>query len=103
MFSINHIVCTNTSGTRSHPYQGYCGNFPQILVPRYQSRVNLASRIFPFLNLFFIELQLNYNVMLVTAVQQSDSVLYTHTYILFHSLFLCGLSQDIEYSSLAIQ
>lgn len=30
MFSINHIVCTNTSGTRSHPYQGYYGNFPQI-------------------------------------------------------------------------
>ena len=36
--------------------------------------------------------------MLITAVQQSDSVI--HTYILFHFLFHYGLSQDIEYSSL---
>ena len=39
-----------------------------------------------------------YNVVLISAVQQSDSVI--HTYILFHILFHYGLSQDIEYSSL---
>ena len=36
--------------------------------------------------------------MLISAVQQSDSVI--HIYILFHILFRYGLSQDIEYSSL---
>ena len=35
-----------------------------------------------FFNLFFTEEQLNYNVVLITAMQQSDSV--THVYILFH-------------------
>ena len=36
--------------------------------------------------------------MLITAVQQSDSVI--HIYILFHILFHDGLSQGIEYSCL---
>ena len=35
--------------------------------------------------------------MLVSAVQQSDSVI--HLYILFHSLFRYGLLQDTEYRS----
>ena len=44
-------------------------------------------------SLFFkTEVQLIYNVVLVSGVQQSDSVVY----ILFHY----RLSQDIEYSSL---
>ena len=34
--------------------------------------------------------------MLISAVQESDSVIY----IIFHILFHYGLSQDIEYSSL---
>ena len=38
--------------------------------------------------------------MLVSAVQQSDSVIHIYIYILFHILFHYGLSQDIEYSSL---
>ena len=33
--------------------------------------------------------------MLISTVQQSDSVIH-----IFHILFHCGLSQDIEYSSL---
>ena len=61
-----------------------------------------------FFNLFFIEVKLSYNVLLNTAVQQSDSYtyvciyiyIYIHIYILFHILFHYGLSQDIEYSSL---
>ena len=42
--------------------------------------------------------------MLISAVQQSDSVIHTHTHIyihiLFYILFHYGLSQDIEHSSL---
>ena len=41
-----------------------------------------------FLN--FIEVELIYNVVLISAVQQSDSVI--HIYILFHILFHYGLS-----------
>ena len=41
---------------------------------------------------------------LISAVQQSDSVLYTsiylYIYILLHILFHYGLSKGIEYSSL---
>ena len=46
----------------------------------------------------FYELFLIYNVVLISAEQQSDSVthVYTFLYILFHS----GLSEDVEYSSL---
>ena len=55
-------------------------------------------------SLFFIELWLNYNVALITIVQQSDAVIYiyiyTHAHILFHIYFPYSLSQDIEYSSL---
>ena len=39
-----------------------------------------------------------YNVVLVSGVQQSDSVIHIH--ILFHVVFRYGLSQDTEYSSL---
>ena len=50
---------------------------------------------------FLIEVELIYNVALISAIQQSDSV--THIYILFHILFHYGLSQDMEYSSLKPQ
>ena len=66
--------------------------------------------------LFVVEIKLNYNVVSITAIQQSNSVIrihtyihthiyiyihtYIHTYLLFHILFHYGLSQDIEYSSL---
>ena len=36
----------------------------------------------------------------VSGVQQSDSVLYIHIYILFQIIFHYKLLQDIEYSSL---
>ena len=39
-----------------------------------------------------------HNIVLISAVQQSDSVI--HTYVLFHVLFHNGLSQYIEWSSL---
>ena len=55
-----------------------------------------------FLKIYSIEVQLIYNVVLINAVQQSDSDIYLQicTYILFHFLFHYDLSQDIEYSSL---
>ena len=44
--------------------------------------------------------KLNYRVVLIAAVEQSDSVTHTHTCVLFHVLFHYGLLWDIEYSSL---
>ena len=40
--------------------------------------------------------------MLISTVQQSDSVIhiYIYTHIIIHALFHDGLSQDTEYSSL---
>ena len=43
-----------------------------------------------------------YNAVLISPVQQSDSVffIYIYIYILFHILFHFGVLQDIKYSSL---
>ena len=40
-----------------------------------------------------------YSVVLIPAVQQSDSVIHIHA-LFFYILFHDGLSWDIEYSSL---
>ena len=57
-----------------------------------------------FYLLSFNEVQLIYKVVLVSGVQQSDSVIHshvhTHTHILFQILFHYRLLQDIEDSSL---
>ena len=51
---------------------------------------------------FFIEVELIYNIVLISAVQQINSVIHTHTHthththILFQILFHDGLSQDTE-------
>ena len=47
---------------------------------------------------FFIEVLLIYRVVLITVIQQSDSVIPIYTFF-FYILFHCSLSQDIEYSS----
>ena len=47
---------------------------------------------------FSIEVQLIYNVVLVSGVPQSDSVM--HIYIFFQVIFHYRSLQDIEYSSL---
>ena len=55
----------------------------------------------PYFIFNFIEVWLIYYVVLTSAVQQSDSVIYVCVCIyIFHNLFHYGLSQDIEYSSL---
>ena len=48
--------------------------------------------------LSFIEIELTYNTVLVSGVQQSDSVI--HTCIIFQILSHYRLLQGIEYSSL---
>ena len=52
--------------------------------------------MYSFKNIYFIGLELIYNVVLIYAVQKSDSV----TYIYSFSYSFPGLSQNIEYSSL---
>ena len=51
-----------------------------------------------FLKTYFIEVQVIYNVVLISAVQQSESYMciYIHIHILFHILFHYDLLQDIE-------
>ena len=57
--------------------------------------------IFLFFNfLFCIGVQLIDNVVLVSGVQQSDSVIHIHVSILFHILFSIRLLQNTEQSSL---
>ena len=52
-----------------------------------------------FLKIYFIEVLLTYNVVLMSAVQQRDSVIhiyihiYVYIYILFHIAFTYGLLQ----------
>ena len=53
-----------------------------------------------FCFVFLIEVELIYNVMLVSSVKRSDSVIHTYIYILFQILFPYRLLQNIECSSL---
>ena len=48
----------------------------------------------------FIEVQLIYKVVIISTVQQNDSVIHVHTSILFQILFPHRLSQNIGLSSL---
>ena len=59
----------------------------------------LDGILFLFLKKYFIQVQLIDNVMLISAVQLSDSV-YIYMDIVFHTLFHHDLSQDIKCSSL---
>ena len=47
----------------------------------------------------FIDVELIYNVVLMSAVQQSDPVIHIYVCMLFCILFHYGLSGDIEYGS----
>ena len=53
-----------------------------------------------FIVLSFIEVQLTYIVVIISAMQQSDSVIHIHTSILFQIIFLHRLSQNFGQSSL---
>ena len=51
-----------------------------------------------FFKTLFIEKQLNYNAVLITVVQQRNSII--HICILFYILFYYVLSENVEYNSL---
>ena len=54
---------------------------PKLLTSaRETSRMDRLCKVLKlyFLNLFFIEVQLNYSVVLMTAIEQSDLVIYTY-------------------------
>ena len=61
-----------------------------LLIPPSSKRLVVHGRGFP-------EGYLNYNVVLIIALQKSDSVIHI---FFFHILFHHGLSQDIEYGFL---
>ena len=50
--------------------------------------------------LFYIGVWLITNIMLLSGIQQSDSVIYIHVFILFQTPFSFRLLQNIEQSSL---
>ena len=60
-----------------------------------QTQVPLVISVF-LKFIYLIEVWLIYNVVLISAVHQSDPVICI--YILFHILFHYGLSQDTEYT-----
>ena len=54
-----------------------------------------------FCNTYFIEVELIYNIVSTSSVQQSDGFSFTYIlYIHFHNLSPYGSSQDIQYSPL---
>ena len=59
--------------------------------------IRKESVLFSF---YFIEVQLIDNIMLLSCVQQSDSVAHMHIFILLQILFSYRLSQNTEWSSL---
>ena len=63
--------------------------------PRRQSGVLGFDSSFFSIFKIFIEVQLIYNVVVISVVQQSDSVLHTNISILFQILFPYRLSQNI--------
>ena len=59
--------------------------------------------VFPLISFIYVDICLTYNVVLVSNVQHSDSVIHTHIqilYILFQILSYYRSLQDIVYSSL---
>ena len=61
---------------------------------------HLAFFVVLFIFIFLIEVQLIYSIVLVSGVQQSDSVIHTYISILFQILFPHRLLQNTEQSSL---
>ena len=95
-YSADHsiLVCRNLlhSSLQHNILKYLCGPFKNIIKEFFKIE-NYDS---------FLKTLLKYSwftmLCLISAVQQSDSVIYI--YILFHILFHCGLSQDNDYSSL---
>ena len=65
-----------------------------------KENIGICNEYVLFSLIYFTDVYLIYNIVLVSGVQQSDLVIYIYVYILFHILFHYGLLQDTEYSSL---
>ena len=63
------------------------------LLPEFPSHPHLQL-------LFYIGIQLINNIVLISNIQQSDSVIHVHASVLFQILFPVRLLQNIEQSSL---
>ena len=58
----------------------------------------VVNQVFHYVSFIrkYIEVQLIYNVALVSSVRQSDSVIHTHIFILFEISFPYRLLKNIE-------
>ena len=74
-----------------------CFSFMMMIISIFSSRFYYCYHIQHFFNV--IEVQLIYNVVLISATQKSVTHTHIYIYILFHIIFHYGLSQDIDYSS----
>lgn len=54
-------------------------------------------------DVYFLEVQLIYNVVLVSGIQQNDLVIHTYFYILFHSFSIMVYCRVLNIVSCAIQ
>ena len=94
--------------SRYHREFTVCVDFPIL-----EKAQLVTSGCFYFLRLLFEKLKYSwFTIVLISAIQQSDSVIHvcvciciyihihTHTYL--YILFHYGLSQDIKYSSLVV-
>ena len=76
------------------PYSCFHDGFKNVFFQFFSLGIHIKSLYCIFIYLFL--LRLIYKVLLVSSVQQSDSVIYIFFQILFHY----SLLQDVEYSSL---
>ena len=110
-FPQSHLFTSNDQNTGASAsasvlpvtIQGWSPLGLTVLISLLRSKVSTENRsLGGFCFCFLVLLKYSWFTMLclISVIQQSDSVIHTHTYILFHILFCCGLSQDIEYNSL---
>ena len=64
-------------------------------ISKLATNICLFSNLVFFTFLKFVEVQLMYNVVIISAVQESDSVTHIHTFILSQILFPYRLSEHI--------
>ena len=107
IYSLRHLISPCLLGKNDYSCFLITPSPEQVALLHTSPQIKPESKSFLYQYIFKTEIQLIYNVVLISTIQKSDSVIcmyiyiYTHTYI--HSLnipFHYGLSQDIEYSSL---
>ena len=87
--------------TLEHIYHSKRNSIPLAVTPHFPLAPALATTsLLSFSNFSVIGVQLIYNVVLVSVVWRSDSVIHTYIFILFQILFSYRFSQNTEQSSL---